>query len=44
MDARVLRHFGGDITRANIQPSRRDRILRKYGAAPSAGAAPEVAA
>ncbi|RYU10283.1 alkane 1-monooxygenase [Nocardioides iriomotensis] len=33
MDARVLRHFGGDITRANIQPSRRDRVLRKYGAA-----------
>jgi alkane 1-monooxygenase len=33
MDARVLRHFDGDITRANIQPSRRDRVLRKYGAA-----------
>jgi alkane 1-monooxygenase len=44
MDARVLRHFGGDITRANIQPSKRDRILRKYGAAPTATGTPEVAA
>ena len=34
MDARVLRHFDGDITRANIQPSRRERVLRRYGAAP----------
>ena len=32
MDKRVLAHFGGDITRANIQPSKRDRILRKYAA------------
>ncbi len=30
MDKRVLAHFGGDITRANIQPSRRDRVLRRY--------------
>jgi alkane 1-monooxygenase len=35
MDKRVLAHFDGDITRANIQPSKRDRILRKYAAAPS---------
>ncbi|MFP5253900.1 MAG: alkane 1-monooxygenase [Actinomycetes bacterium] len=35
MDSRVLAHFGGDITRANIQPSKRAKVLRKYGA-PSA--------
>ena len=35
MDKRVLAHFGGDITRANIQPSKRDRILRKYAATPA---------
>jgi alkane 1-monooxygenase len=41
MDARVLRHFDGDITRANIQPSRRDRVLARYGVAaePPRGAA-----
>ncbi len=33
MDKRVLRHFAGDITRANIAPSRRERILSRYGAA-----------
>ena len=42
MDKRVLAHFDGDITRANIQPSKRDKVLRKYGA--PAAAAPEVAA
>jgi alkane 1-monooxygenase len=30
MDPRVLAHFGGDISRANIQPSRRDRVLARY--------------
>ena len=42
MDKRVLAHFDGDITRANIQPSKREKILKKYGA--PATAAPEVAA
>ena len=43
MNPRVLRHFDGDITRANIQPSRRDRVLARYAAAgspvPAAGEA-----
>lgn len=30
MDARVLHHFDGDISRANIAPSRREKILAKY--------------
>jgi alkane 1-monooxygenase len=32
MDARVLAHFDGDITRANIHPPARARVLRRYGA------------
>ena len=41
MDKRVLAHFDGDITRANIQPSKRAKVLRKYGApsAPAQGVA-----
>jgi alkane 1-monooxygenase len=31
MDRRVLAHYGGDISRANIQPSKRHRILARYG-------------
>ena len=41
MDKRVLAHFDGDITRANIQPSKREKVLKKYGA--PATAAPEAA-
>ncbi|RQO51996.1 alkane 1-monooxygenase [Rhodococcus sp. KBW08] len=33
MDPKVLAHYGGDITRVNVQPSKRDRILARYGAA-----------
>ncbi|WP_418961012.1 alkane 1-monooxygenase [Streptomyces tritici] len=33
MDHRVVAHYGGDVTRANIQPARRERILARYGAA-----------
>ncbi|TDU31616.1 alkane 1-monooxygenase [Panacagrimonas perspica] len=33
MDKRVLEVYGGDITRVNIQPSKRAEILAKYGAA-----------
>lgn len=33
MDPKVLAHYGGDITRVNAQPSKRDRILARYGAA-----------
>ena len=35
MDPRVVAHFGGDVTLANISPRKRDRILAKYGAAAS---------
>jgi len=30
MDPRVLDHFDGDMSRANIVPSKRERILRRY--------------
>ncbi|MBC9732313.1 fatty acid desaturase [Nocardioides marmotae] len=30
MDPRVHGHFGGDMSRANIQPGKRDRILAAY--------------
>ena len=30
MDPRVLSHFGGDIRRANLQPSKRIKLLAKY--------------
>jgi alkane 1-monooxygenase len=33
MDRRLLEHYGGDVTRANIQPRARRRILARYGAA-----------
>ena len=32
MDHRLLEHYAGDVTRANIQPRRRERILARYGA------------
>ena len=32
MDPRVLAHFGGDVTLANVSPRKRDRILATYGA------------
>ena len=32
MDHRVLEHYDGDITRANIHPRVRDKVLAKYGA------------
>jgi alkane 1-monooxygenase len=30
MDPRVLGHFDGDLSRANLSPRKRDRILAKY--------------
>ncbi|HPQ85084.1 MAG TPA: alkane 1-monooxygenase [Actinomycetota bacterium] len=36
MDPRVLDYFDGDITRANIQPSRREHVLAKYPSSASA--------
>jgi alkane 1-monooxygenase len=32
MDPRLLDHFEGDVSRANIQPGKRERILASYGA------------
>jgi alkane 1-monooxygenase len=32
MDRRLLAHYGGDVTRANIAPRRRARVLARYGA------------
>ena len=32
IDPMVIAHYGGDVTRANILPRKRDRILAKYGA------------
>ena len=37
MDPRVLAHYGGDVTRANIHPPRRERILARYGTADRSG-------
>jgi alkane 1-monooxygenase len=33
MDPRVLAHYRGDLSKANIQPSRRAQILARYGQA-----------
>jgi alkane 1-monooxygenase len=31
MDRRVLAHYGGDISRANLAPHRRAALLARYG-------------
>jgi alkane 1-monooxygenase len=36
MDPRLLEHYDGDLSRANIQPRARKRILARYGAKASA--------
>jgi alkane 1-monooxygenase len=42
MDPRVLRHFDGDLTRANLSPRKRDQLLARYGgSARRAGGGPE---
>ncbi len=33
MDPKVVAHYEGDVTRANIHPRRREKILARYGAA-----------
>ncbi len=43
MDKRVLAHYDGDVTRANIQPAKRATMLARYGA-PAGAAAGETAA
>jgi len=32
MDGRVLDHYGGDVTLANLRPDRRERLLARHGA------------
>jgi alkane 1-monooxygenase len=39
MDKRVLAHYGGDVTLANIAPRKRAQVLAKYGAAEPARSA-----
>ncbi|MDR3418458.1 MAG: alkane 1-monooxygenase [Nevskia sp.] len=36
MDKRVVAHYGGDLSRINMQPSQRDRILARWGRRPAA--------
>jgi alkane 1-monooxygenase len=33
MDPKVIAHYDGDVTKANILPRKRDQILARYGAA-----------
>jgi alkane 1-monooxygenase len=33
MDPRLIEHYDGDLSRANIQPRRRERVLARYGGA-----------
>jgi alkane 1-monooxygenase len=33
MDPRLLAHYDGDVTRCNIDPRKRARILARYGVA-----------
>ena len=33
MDQRTVDHYGGDMSRLNIHPRKREKILRKYGSA-----------
>jgi alkane 1-monooxygenase len=40
MDKRVLAHYGGDVTQANIHPKKRARILAKYGSPAASAAVP----
>ncbi len=44
MDPRVVAHVGGDLTRANLQPRRRERILAAYPPPAAGPAAPRTAA
>jgi alkane 1-monooxygenase len=39
MDRRLLGHYDGDVTRTNIAPRRRQRILARYGGAAHSGSA-----
>ncbi|OHV32214.1 alkane 1-monooxygenase [Parafrankia soli] len=43
MDPRVAAHYGGDVTRANLDPARRARLVARYGGGGAAAAVPAVA-
>jgi alkane 1-monooxygenase len=43
MDHRVVTHYGGDVTLANIEPSRRERLTKRYGRRDQQVSAAEVA-
>ncbi|HST43028.1 MAG TPA: alkane 1-monooxygenase, partial [Conexibacter sp.] len=38
MDKRLLDHYDGDVTRANIQPRKREKVLKRYGGGGGAAA------
>jgi len=38
MDHRLLEHYGGEVTRANIHPRKLGRVLERYGAGPRTAA------
>jgi len=40
MDPRVVAHYDGDVSRANLQPRKRDRLLARYGAGAASGGQP----
>lgn len=31
MDHRVIEHYGGEVTLANIHPPKREKVLARYG-------------
>jgi alkane 1-monooxygenase len=37
MDPKVLAHYDGDVTKANLLPRKREKLLAKYGAATNGG-------
>lgn len=39
MDRRVLKLHGGDVTKMNLDPDKREKIMRRYGQVAQAGAA-----
>ncbi|ADG97247.1 Alkane 1-monooxygenase [Segniliparus rotundus DSM 44985] len=41
MDHRVVEHYNGDLTLANLQPGKREKLLARYPS-PSAGEDPEI--
>lgn len=43
MDKRVLAHYDGDVTLANIQPRRREKLLARYGRPPADSSAAPAA-